>query len=216
MANITHPFGFRPVRYLDSSPYNGQTQLYAFSSSQANDAYKGDLVQIDTANRSISLSDAYFPALPTVKPVVAALTTNSLRGIIAGFVAQPEFVQTATASLGTLFRQASTQRYGWIVEDWDVVFECEEQGNSYTSTSNNAVNKVADIVYTAGNQTTGISGVKIDATTVSTGAVKPFRVLRYTGRVDNFAFTSADTNSRAHLDLMINNSDLFVQSSTGA
>lgn len=215
MANITHPFGFRPSRYLDSSAFNGQCQTYAFSTSQANDAYKGDLVQFDSANRTAALTDPFLPAVPFVKPVVAALTTNAFRGVIAGFVAQPEFNMSATASLGTLYRQLSTLRYAWIVEDWDVVFDAEEQGNSYVSTSNNAVNKVADIVYTAGNQTTGISGVKIDATTVSTGAVKPFRVVRYTERVDNFNFTASDTNSRAHLDLMINNSDLFVQSSTG-
>lgn len=215
MANITKPFGFRPSRYLDSSAYNGQSQIYAFSTSQANDAYKGDLVQFDNTNRSISLTDSYLPALPVIKPVVAPLTTNAFRGIIAGFVAQPEFTMSATASLGTMYRLASTQRYAWIVEDWDVVFEVEEQGNSYTSTSNNSINKVIDIVYTAGNQTTGISGVKADATTVSVAAVKPFRVIRYTEKPDNFNFTASDTNSRAHLDLMINNSDLFVQGSIG-
>lgn len=216
MANVSHPFGFRPSRYMDSSAYNGQTQIYAFSTSQANDAYKGDLVQFDTANRSLALTDSYLPALPLVKPVVAALTTNSFRGVIAGFVAQPEFTMSATASLGTMYRQASTQRYAWVVEDWDVVFEVEESTNSYTSTSNNGINKVADIVYTAGNQTTGIAQVKLDSTTVSTGAVKPFRIIRYTEKPDNFNFTSSDTNSRAHFDVMINNSDLFVQSSQGA
>lgn len=216
MANISHPFGFRPSRYMDSSAYNGQTQIYGFSTSQANDAYKGDLVQFDTANRSLSLTDPYLPALPLVKPVVAALTTNSFRGIIAGFVAQPEFNMVATASLGTMYRQASTQRYAWVVEDWSVVFEVEESTNSYTSASSNGINKVADIVYTAGSQTTGIAQVKIDSTTVSTGAVKPFRIVRYTEKPDNFNFTSSDTNSRAHFDVIINNSDLFVQSSTGA
>ncbi|SRR5258708_24242178 len=215
MANITHPFGFRPARYLDSSSWNGQTQLYGFSTSQANDAYKGDLVQFDATNRTLALADLYYPALPVVKPVVAALTTNAFRGIIAGFVAQPEFSMSPTASLGTLYRQASTLRYVWVVEDWDVVFEAEEQGNGYTSTSVNSVNKVGDIVYTAGSQLTGISGVKLDATTVSVAAVKPFRYLRYTPKVDNFNFTSSDANSRAHYDVMINNSDLFVQASIG-
>lgn len=215
MANNSHVFGFRPVRYLDSSPYNGQTQLYGFSASQANDAYKGDLVQFDNTNRTLSLSDRYYPALPVVKPVVAALTTNAFRGIIAGFIAQPEFSMTATDSLGTLYRQASTQRYAFIVEDWSVVFEAEESGNGYTSTSVNSINKVGDIAYTAGSQLTGISKVVLDATTVSVAAVKPFRYLRYTPKVDNFNFTASDTNSRAHYDVMINNSDLFVQSSIG-
>lgn len=215
MAQASHVFGFRPARYLDSSAFNGQTQLYGFSSSQANDAYKGDLVQFDATNRTLSLADRYYPALPVVKPVVAALTTAAFRGIIAGFVAQPEFSMTATDSLGTMFRQASTQRYVFVVEDWDVVFEAEETGNGYTSTSVNSINKVGDIAYTAGSQLTGISKVVLDAATVSVAAVKPFRYLRYTAKVDNFQWVAGDTNSRAHYDVMMNNSDLFVQASIG-
>lgn len=215
MANISHPFGFRPARYLDSSAFNGQTQLYGFSTAQANDAYKGDLVQFDNTNRTLALTDLYYPALPVIKPVVAPLTTAAFRGIIAGFVAQPEFSMSATASLGTMYRQLSTLRYAFVVEDWDVVFEAEEQGNGYTSAAVNSTNKVGDIVYTSGSQLTGISGVKLDATTVSVAAVKPFRYLRYTAKVDNFNFTASDANSRAHYDVMINNSDLFVQASIG-
>lgn len=215
MAQASHVFGFRPARYLDSSPYNGQSQLYGFSASQANDAYKGDLVQFDSANRTLALTDRYYPALPVVKPVVAALTTNAFRGVIAGFIAQPEFSMTATDSLGTMYRAASTQRYAFIIEDWDVVFEAEETGNGYTSTSVNSINKVGDIAYTAGSKTTGVSAIVLDAATVSVAAVKPFRYLRYTPKVDNFNWASTDTNSRAHYDVMINNSDLYVQSSIG-
>lgn len=215
MAQASHVFGFRPARFLDSSPYNGQTQLYGFSTSQANDAYKGDLVQFDATNRTLALTDRYYPALPVVKPVVAALTTNAFRGVIAGFIAEPEFSMVATASLGTMYRKASTLRYAFIVEDWSVVFEAEETGNGYTSASNNSINKVGDIAYVAGNQTTGISAIVLDASTVSVAAVKPFRYLRYTEKVDNFNWATTDTNSRAHYDVMINNSDLFVQSSIG-
>jgi hypothetical protein len=163
----------------------------------------------------LALTDRYYPALPVVKPVVAALTTNAFRGVIAGFIAQPEFSMTATDSLGTMYRQASTLRYAFIVEDWDVVFEAEETGNGYTTAANNSINKVGDIAYTAGSTSTGISKVVLDAATVSVAAVKPFRYLRYTAKVDNFNWATTDTNSRAHYDVMINNSDLFVQGSIG-
>lgn len=216
MANTSRPFGFRPTRYPNGSPYNGAHNIYAFSASQANNAYVGDLVQIDTANRSTGVSDVYVPGVPLVKPVVAALTTNAYRGVIVGFVPQPEFSMSATASLGTMYRPASTTGYVMVVDDMDVSMEAEETGNTYTSASNNAINKVIDIAYTAGSQLTGISAVVVDAATVSVAAVKPFRVLRYTQRVDNFNFTASDTNSRAHLDLMINNSDLFPANQLGA
>lgn len=216
MANTSRPFGFRPSRYPNGSPYNGAHSLYAFSASQANDAYVGDLVQVDTTNRSTGVSDVYAPGIPVVAPIVAALTTGKFRGVIVGFLPQPEFSMSATASLGTMYRPLSTAGYVMVVDDMDVAMEAEESGNSYTSASVNAVNKVVDIAYTAGSKTTGISAVVLDATTVSVVAVKPFRVLRYTQRVDNFNFTASDTNSRAHLDVMINNSDLFPAAQTGA
>lgn len=209
MANTSRPFGFKPVRYLSAAVFNGQSELYGFSASMSSNAYKGDVVYFDSTHRCTGLTDIYVPMVPVVQPAVAALTTNVIRGVITGFTAAPEFNMTATASLGTLYHPASTAGYVWVVEDPEVVFEAEESGNSYTSITSNAVNKVIDIVYTAGNQTSGISKVKPDATTVVTNAVKPFRVLRYTQRPDNFNFAAADTNSYAHLDLLMNSSDLL-------
>ena len=208
MANTSRPFGFRPVRYQDSSAWNGQTQLYGFSASQANNVYKGDVVAIDTTNRATALTDAYAPQIPVLKPLVAAMTTTVFRGIVAGFVPQPEFVQTATASLGTTYRVLSTARYGWIVDDATVIFEVEEAGtNSYTSSSSNGVNKGIDIVYTAGNTTHGLAAVKVDGGTVGITQL-PFRLLRNTQKVDNFSYASTDSVSKIHWDVMMMNSDL--------
>jgi hypothetical protein len=150
-----------------------------------------------------------------VLPKVAAFTTGVFRGIIAGIVPQPDFSQLATASLGTRYRLASTARYVWVVDDFNTVFEVEESGNSYTSASNNGINKTADIVYAAGNTTTGIAGVKLDGTTFQTAAARPFRALRMTQRVDNFNFASTDTSSFIHWDVLVANSDL-IQGNVGA
>lgn len=214
MANTSRPMGFRPQRYLDDSPWNGQSQMYAFSASEANAAYKGDMVTLDSTNRSLALTNAFMPACPCVAPVVAAHTTNLFRGVIAGFVPQPEFTHSATASLGLAYRLASTERFAMIVQDTRVVFEVQESGNTYTTAADNATNKVIDIAYSAGNSA-GISAVVALASTCVTNAVKPWRVLRYTQTVDNFNFTASDTNSYAHLDVYINSSDL-VHGSTGA
>ena len=216
MANSSNPVGVRPSRLLDGSPWNGQHQLYGFSASETHDTYVGDLVTFDSTNRSTALTDAYMPGIGLVAAVTAALTTTKFRGVVAGFVPAPEFNMTATASLGTMYRAASTAGYAMIVDDPGTIFVCQETGNSYTSASNNGVNKVVDISYTAGSKTSGISGVQIDATTVSTAAVKPFRILRYNQAVDNFGFTSADTNSNARLDLLNNNSDLQPFAQQGA
>src|SRR5258705_7822234 len=208
MANVSRPWGFRPLRYLTGGVWNAITETYAFSASQANDAYVGDVVTFDTANRPSAVVDNFVQLAPFIKPVVAALTTAVFRGVIVGFYPEPEFNMSPTASLGTMYRKLSTFRYAMIMEDFDVILEAEETGNSYVSTSNNGINKTADIVYTAGSQVTGISATNIDATTFQTAAVRPFRALRYTQRLDNFNFVAGDANSRAHWDVLIANSDL--------
>lgn len=215
MANTSHPFGFRASRYLDGSPFNGQTQLYAFSASQANNAYIGDVVGIDTTNRMTAITDPYAPGIPLILPFVSAMTTTVFRGVLLGLLPQPEFNQSTTASLGLRYRVASTARYGWVAgDDIGVVFQVQEAGNSYVSASSNGINKCADIDYTAGSAITGISGVKLSST-FSTNSVRPWRALRYSQLVDNFGFTAADTNSYAQFDVLIANSDL-AQANNGA
>jgi hypothetical protein len=111
MANANKPFGFRPVRYRNGSPWNGQTQLYAFAASRAGDAFKGDIVQFDATARSTTPSDVYAPGIPCILAPTAGITTNSFRGVITGFVPEPEFNQNMRASLGLMYRVASTARY---------------------------------------------------------------------------------------------------------
>ncbi len=213
MADVNRPFGLQPSRYWNGTKWNGQTQLYVFAAAQANNAYVGDLVQFDEVNRSNGITDPYDSGVPAVKPVVAALTTNAFRGVIAGFLPAPEFNQTPTASLGLRYRQLSTYRYTWIVDDYNVIFEAQEYLNGYVTALDNSVNKTSDITYTAGSQLTGLSGVTL-ATPAASG-VKPLRITRYTARPDNFNFTAADTSSYAHFDVTIANSDM-AQAQVGA
>lgn len=208
MANISHLFGFRPTSSLLNAQYDGLTHLYGFSASDATAAFKGDTVKIDTTYRSTALSDAYAPGIPLITVTGATITTTVFRGVIAGFVPQPEFSQTATASLGTMYRLASTARYAWVVDDPFVIYEVQESGtNSYTSASSNGINKLIDITAGAGNTTTGISGYSVTGSTVAT-TNKPFRILRLNQRVDNWNSTASDTTPNWRWDVMMANSDL--------
>lgn len=210
MANTSHVFGFRPARYQDSAAYNGAVNLYGHSASNSGTIFKGDVVQIDDTNRSTALSDAYAPGIPFVKASTSALTTTVFRGIAAGFVPQPEFSQSATASLGTMYVLASTARYVWVVDDFDVIFEVQESGtNSYVSASSNAINMLTEVgTFSSGNTTTGISGM----TVVGAGATTnlPFRILRLTQKPDNFLSLASDTTPNWHWDVMMANQDLVT------
>jgi hypothetical protein len=211
MANANKPFGFRPVRYRNGSPWNGQTQLYAFAASRAGDAFKGDIVQFDATARSTTPSDVYAPGIPCILAPTAGITTNSFRGVITGFVPEPEFNQNMRASLGLMYRVASTARYAWVCDDTSVVYEAQEAASSLSSGVITAVNRTADIDYTAGNVTTGVSQSRVSGTW-QTAAVRPWRCLRYTQRPDNFNFLGTlgvnATLANAKLDLLMANSDL--------
>lgn len=215
MANANRPFGMRPARYRDSSPYNGQHVLYHFSASSAVAAYVGDIVSVDTTNRATDVNDIYAPGIPAVAAATSALTTNAYRGVVVGFIPTPEFNNSLSASLGTTYHVASTKQYVHVVDDVDVIVEAQEiTGNAWVSSSDNPINKNAELSYVAGSQITGISKSGTTSTFTTSG-VKPFRVLRLTQRPDNWLFTASDTNSYAHWDLLLANSDL-AQAAVGA
>jgi hypothetical protein len=88
------------------------------------------------------------------------------------------------------------------------VFEVQEDGNDYVSASDNSIGKTADVAYTAGSTTTGVSGAEWDSSDAQASSARPFKALRYTQRVDNFNFSAADAASFAKLDVVIANSDL--------
>jgi hypothetical protein len=207
MANVSRPQGLRPERYWNAALWQGQAQLYWFSASQANDCYIYDMVQFDTANRSNGTTDNYVPGIPAIKPVVAALTTSTYRGVVVGFIVQPDFSMSVTASLGLKYRQASTARYAWVVDDINVIFQVEENGASAAA---NALNKTVDIAYVAGSTTTGLSKVRLDTTSFQTAAVRPLRAVKYSYNIDNDL-----TSANPRWDVLMANSDL-AQANFGA
>jgi hypothetical protein len=46
MANIARPFGLRPVRYLNGTPWTGQARAFYVPSTYATALYIGDPVQL--------------------------------------------------------------------------------------------------------------------------------------------------------------------------
>ena len=199
MANVSRPQGLRPERYQDGTNWNGQANLYWFSASQANNAFIYDLAQIDTTNRTNGATDNYVPGIPAIQPAVAGITTNAFRGVIVGFVVQPDFNMSVTASLGLKYRVLSTARYAWVVDDPAVIYQAQESAGPTA----NALNKTADIVYTSGNTTTGVSKVEVGSATIQTAAVRPLRLVRYSFNIDNDV-----SAANVRWDILSANSDL--------
>lgn len=216
MANLSRPFGFRPTRYLNSSPYMGNHTLYAVSASDATAMFVGDTVKVDSTNDTTALTDPLAPAIPFVAVTGGTITTAVYRGAVVGFVPEPEFNMAGRASLGLYYRLASTARYVYVVDDPAVVFEAQESGtNSYVSATNNPVNKLLDITAGAGVTSTGISGYTLTGAAGGATTNKPFRVMRLTQRVDNWFSAASDTTPNWHWDVIMANSDLVAPNMTG-
>lgn len=210
-TNPNRPSGAKPTRFYNSSDWIGESKLYGFSASNAVAAYKYDVVSFDTTNRSFALTDNYVPGLPLVQTVASDITTAIQRGVVVGFLPEPLFNMTVTASLGLMYRVASTKRYALVVDDPFVIYTIQENTQGYTSTTANGINKSAGTAYTAGSTTTGVSGMQLKTSDIQTAAARPFRILRYTQTVDNFNFVAADNPSYAKYDVLLANHDIFGQ-----
>ena len=167
MANIDAPFGMRPVRHLNGSPYNGATERYFISADDGTALFVGDLVKFE--------GDCDANGVPRV--IRAEASNPKVLGVIVSF--EP------TNDLALKHRVASTARYCNVVTSPDVVFEIQEDsaGNSVEATE---MSMNADVIYTvAGSTVSGRSGMELDSTSANTTAELQLRILRLMPRVDN-------------------------------
>jgi hypothetical protein len=216
MANPARTFGLRPYRTSDANDFNGQSQLYYHSASDANNLFLGDLVKFDATNRS-SLNTARFVGLPAA--TVYAAGGSNCRGVCVGIVPAPEFNQVANVSLGLRYVIASTERYIWVTDDAAVLYEVEDDfasdsasNGSLGSGASSLIGKNADITNTGGNTSTGVSGMRLATATQATTATLPIRIYRLVQRDNNVNTTSGTATTagaQAHWEVKLNTSDLW-------
>src|SRR3990167_2498721 len=189
MANNAYrPSGLRPAKYLDGAPWNGQTRLHVQHASNAVATFVGDLVQLDTTNGG-SPAGYKFPGLPAVMRYAAAQA--NCRGVLVGFLPEPEFTHSATASLGVRHRAASTTRWALVVDDDRVLHSVMEA--DATGAAVGTALTVAAIGLNAELQTpnvscstlVGTSGMTLDNASEATTATLPCRIVEFVQAEDN-------------------------------
>jgi hypothetical protein len=181
MANTSRPSGLRPVGHLDGSPFNGKLNMYLVPSGDNVAMYVGDPVKSGgTAGAAgVTVNGINCEGMPTVATAAAG---DTLRGVVLGFL--PD--QT---NLSLLYRTASTNRIALVVDSPDVVFEVEEDSLG-AATAAVDVGENADIVYAAGNTSSGRSAVVLDSSDHKT-ATAQLRILGFVQRPDNAIGTNA-------------------------
>ena len=194
MANVDKPSGLKPVRYLNGAPWNGKARMYYCRSDYATALFIGDTVK----------SGGSADTLGKYATVEASGAGGNIRGVVIGFSDQPHVAVDVT-NLNRTYKPASTAMYCLVVDDPDVIFEVQED-NAANDIDADMVGLNADVVATAGDTASGISGYELDSSGTGTGAAQ-LRILGLVDREDN------EIGTYAKWEVLINEHEL--KSTTG-
>ena len=178
MANNTDsPFGLKPVRYLNGSPWNGQTNMYLIPSTDGTPTFIGDPVAIagGAGAAGTVVNGVDVEGMPTIKQAAAGSTPV---GVVVGFL-------PFQSSYGNkLYRESSVNAIALVVDDPNVIFEVQEDSDTSTIAAAE-VGENADLIGMAsGSTVTGISAVELDSSS-HTASSATVRILRLVPRPGN-------------------------------
>ena len=180
MASVSRISGFRPVKHVSGSPYNGQANLYFAAAANSDVIMVGDAVKLAGDARAAT-------GAPTVARCGA---TDIAVGVVVGIsfegVGDVTNVPPVTDLNTPVYRRASTDRYLLVSDDPGVIYEVQYAGTSVAAATITAnVGQNGQFTTTAGSTTTGASGMQLDSSGLATTATLPLKVVGYPNRPDN-------------------------------
>lgn len=173
MANLDTPFGFKPVKNLNGSPWNGKANVYYVPSTDEVAIFKGDAV------KSAGAADAT-GKFPTVAQAAAG---DAVRGVVVGFGDNP-YVMTHPDTPNRDYRPVSTAMYVFVIDDPQVIFEVQEDSDANSITAA-MVGLSTNFVVGSGSTATGKSAMELDSSDTATDTAGNCRILRLVDREDN-------------------------------
>jgi len=187
MANVSRVNGFRPVKHLNGSPYNGQANIYEVAAGEAIPVYIGDLVTLSDA-----AATAGYPAVESIATVttvdLAGIAAIAVVGAVVGIFNSKVDVdgKMTTGSIALdipIYRPASTKQFILVADAPDIIFEAEATAVvALASVGLNADIAWAAMVAGGGN---GTSPMQVSTTALGTVATRPLQVVGFSKRVDN-------------------------------
>jgi len=185
MANTSRINGFKPVKHLNGSPYNGQANLYEVPAGEAVPVFIGDLVKLsDTAATSL------YPAVEAVVGASAQIAAGPILGAVVGIVnvkTDPTsgILSTGSISLDTpVYRPASTKQFVLVADNTDLVFEAEADAS--VAAASIGLNVGVGASAHTNPLLTGASPMYVYSTTApDTTSTRPLQILGIVNRPDN-------------------------------
>ena len=180
MASVSRANGFKPVKSITGAPYNGAANLYFVPSSDSTVIMVGDAVKLAGDARAAT-------GAPTVTRCGATdIPIGIVVGILFSGVGDVGNVPPVNDLNTPVYRRASTDRYLLVADDPHLVYEVQYAGTSVaaaTITANVGLN--GQFTTTAGNTTTGASGMQLDSSGLATTSTLPLKIVGFPNRPDN-------------------------------
>lgn len=179
MANADKPNGLRPFRYLSGAPYNGAVTKYVFPAADGTATFVGDLVKLSgTGDTATGL-----------RTIAQAAASDACVGVLVGLEVDPANLNTPQ------YRVASTRRIAYVVDDPNVLFVAQEDGDTDALDLVDAGQNVNFIVGT-GSTVTGLSAMEIDSNTDATTANLPLKLIEPVQTPDNELVSAGQVGTR--------------------
>ena len=167
--------GFRPVKHLNGSPFNGQVNRYMISASETSATNVGDFVQLDT---NPALVDTIgFGVYPAVKRIASG-TAVPIVGVIVGFEVDYSNLNAPN------YRAASTRRVALVADATDLIFAGPQDAvGGVVAAASVGLNAAIDLG-AAGTSGSYSSGMKVDSSTAAVTATYPLQIMGVTAAPD--------------------------------
>lgn len=169
--------GFRPVKHMNGSPYNGQVNRYMISASDSQTTNVGDLVQLSD-NAAIVDTASGLGVYPAVERIGSG-TAVPIVGAIVGFEVDYSNLNAAG------YRAASVYRVVLVADSPDLIFAAPQDAVGGVVAAASVGLNASINLGTAATTTPYASGMSVDSSTVATTATIPLQVMGVVAAPDN-------------------------------
>jgi len=185
MANTSRINGFKPVKHLNGSPYNGQANIYEVPAGETVPVFVGDLVKL-----SDSAGTAGFPAVETACAASSQANSVPIVGAVVGIInakLDPVDGRMTGGSIALdtpVYRAGSVKQLVLVADSPDIIFEAE--ADAAVALADVGLN--ADVGASAHTLplVTGASPMYVYSTTApSASATRPLQIMGIVKRPDN-------------------------------
>jgi hypothetical protein len=169
MANINKPFGLRPVRTLNGSPYNGAVQKFIVPAAYGTSIFIGDPVTLGGTSDSINNEETKYST------VIKGAKAGVFVGVVVG-------IQPVYGDLDVDYAVAGTKVAVLVATDPNLVFEIQGDVDVFDLTD---VGLNASITVSTGVAATGVSNAVLDQSTAAATATLDFLIIGMGKRIGN-------------------------------